>query len=94
MEQLFKVEQKAREYGFNTEIQNGGDHIKFYKRLTLESDLFLNYHNENISFGIPATYMQSIEEFGNVLKEQEHLLELAEMLNYIVPKPAKPLFDF
>jgi len=79
IEKLIPIEQKAREYGYDTEITNGGIHVKFCK-YEHGGGFAVTSHYNKITLWNPANIKVSIETYNAVLDEQKNLLELAIML--------------
>jgi hypothetical protein len=81
LEKLIPIEQKAREYGYTTQIIDGGRRISFNKFIFIGASHTIVYDaKDGFSITSPSTYEKTIEEYENMLIERNHALELAKML--------------
>jgi hypothetical protein len=79
LEKLIPIEQKAREYGYSTEIHDGGRYVKatVYKhggRFTIVCD------ETGVTLWNPSTHDITIDGFKEFIEEMQRLLELAMMM--------------
>lgn len=79
LEKIIPIEQKAREYGYETVIRDGGNYVQFsqYKnggRFTVTCG------DNGVSMGDPSTNEATTKTYGVVLEDRRRLLELAMML--------------
>jgi hypothetical protein len=77
---LIPIEEKAREYGYKTSIGNGGESVYFSKYVGQQESHVLEYANGKMGLWYPAIRHKTVVEYGENVKEQQQLLELALML--------------
>jgi hypothetical protein len=81
LEKLIPIEQKAREYGYITQIIDGGRRISFSKYIVGDASHTIVYNaKDGFSISSPSTYEKTIEDYENLLSERSKVLELAKML--------------
>jgi hypothetical protein len=81
LEKLIPIEQKAREYGYSTEIFNGGKRVILTKYISDDSGPYkIFYGDDGIEMWSPSTPRVTMEDYENALCERNQTLELAKML--------------
>ena len=88
LEKLIPIEVKAREYGYETTIQNGGKFVKF-NQWKFNGNFTIKVIENEVVLWTPDNHEVTIKEFNQFLDEQRKLLELAMMLqeNIIEEEP-------
>jgi hypothetical protein len=81
LEKLIPIEQKAREYGYTTEIFNGGRSVTFTKYTSGGTGPYkVCYDDTVIELWSPSTPHVTIEDYEDALCGRNRTLELAKML--------------
>lgn len=88
LEKLIPIEAKAREYGYGTDIQNGGKFVKFIQ-WKFNGNFTVKVIENKVVLWTPDNHEVSIKEFNEFIDEQNKLLDLATMLqeNIIEEEP-------
>jgi len=92
IEQILKVEQKARQYGYETTIINGGDYFSIDKDTNIAYGF--KFQNDILELHIGFFEAESTISLEEHIKEQQQLLELAKILQVSEQKISKTMFDF
>ncbi|MFA6836956.1 MAG: hypothetical protein WCR04_11215 [Fibrobacteraceae bacterium] len=79
LEKLIPIEAKAREYGYETDIQNGGEFVKFIQ-WKFNGNFTVKVTDNDVLLWTPDNDEVTIKKFNQFLDEQNKLLELAMML--------------
>lgn len=79
LEKLIPIEQKARDYGYSTEIADGGRYVKFSK-YKHGGTFAVTCMGDEVKIWNPENGKVNIETYNAFLDEQNKLLELAMML--------------
>jgi len=88
LEKLIPIEAKARGYGYDTTIRDGGKFVMF-KKWAFDGNFTIKVVENKVFLWNPSNNESNIQEFNLYLDEQRKLLELATMLqeNIIEEEP-------